>query len=190
MVINNDYPKIKKKVSRFLLIRKIVLSIFLIMFTASLIVNLTTGGRLWSIYVLFGELIIYFAFLNKPQIDNILLKRLLILIVIIIGYLYVIDKINDTNWSILVIEVISFSFLSLQLVLFFLNYEYHKNKIIIMFFTSTISCIGCLLGIVGLYPVNWALIVTGSVGLFNLLLLFTFYFKTTCLELSKYFSIK
>lgn len=190
MIINNDYPKIKKKVSKFLLIRKIILLVFLVSFTACLTINLSTGGRLWSLYVLFGELIIYFAYFNKPLIDNILLKRILILVVIVIGYLYTIDKINETNWSILVIEVISFSFLVFQLVLFFTNYEYHKNKIIVMFFTSILSCIGCLFGIIGIFPINWALIVTGSIGLFDLIILFTFYYKTSILELQKYFSTK
>ena len=190
MIIDNDYPKIKKRVSKFLLIRKIILIIFLIAFITCLIVNLATGGRLWSMYVLFGELVFYYAFLNKPLIDNVLTKRILVLVIIIIGYLYTIDKINETNWSSLVIEVISFSFLILQLIIFFSNYEYHKNKIILMFFTSIFSCIGCLLGIIGLYPINWALIVIGSIGLFNLVILCTYYFKTTTLELKKYFSLK
>ena len=190
MIIKNDYPEIKKRVSKFLLIRKIILLIFLISFMVCLTVNLIVGGRLWSLYVLFGELILYYAFLNKPLIDNVLIKRILILVVIVMGYLYTIDRINETNWSILVLEVIGFSFLILQLILFFTNYEYHKNKIILMLITSILSCIACLLGIVGVYPLNWALIVTGSIGLLNLLILFTFYFKTTILEIKKYFSLK
>ncbi len=190
MIINNDYPKIKKRVSKFLLIRKIILIIFLVAFITCLTINLATGGRLWFIYVLFGELIFYYAFLNKPLIDNVLIKRILILVIIIMGYLYTIDKINETNWSVLVIEVISFSFLIIQLIIFFTNYEYHKNKIILLFFTSIFSCVGCFLGIIGVYPINWALIVIGAIGLFNLMILCTFYFKTTTLELKKYFSLK
>jgi len=190
MIVKNDYPKIKKKVSKFLLIRKIILLIFLISFITCLIVNIVVGGRLWSLYVLFAELILYYTFFNKPLIDNVLIKRILILVVIVMGYLYTIDKINETNWSTLVLEVISFSFLILQLILFFTNYEYHKNKIILMLITSILSCIACFLGMVGVYPLNWALIVTGSIGLLNLLILFTFYFKTTILELKKYFSLK
>jgi len=190
MIVKNDYPKIKEKVSKFLLIRKIILIIFLTSFIICLTVNLIVGGKLWSMYVLFGELIIYYAFLNKPLIDNVLIKRLFILVLIIMGYLYTIDKINYTNWSILVIEVLCFSFLILELILFFVNYEYHKKKIIMLLFTSIISCIICLLGIVRVFPINWAVIVTGSIGLFNIIILFTFYCKTTILELKKYFSLK
>lgn len=190
MIVNNDYPKIKKKVSKFLLIRKIIIIIFVIAFITCLTVNLLTGGILWSMYVLFGELIIYFAILSKPLIDNVLIKRMFILTIIIMGYLYTIDRINETHWSILVIDVLCFSFLIFELFLFFTNYEYHKNKIIMILFTSIASCIICLLGIVDIIQMNWAVIVTGAIGLFNIFILSTFYCKTTILELKKYFSLK
>lgn len=189
MIIENDYPKIKKKLSKFLLFRKIILIIFAIVFCVSLIVNLICGGRLWFLYVLFGELIFYFAFLNKPLIDNILIKRASILLGITIAYLYTIDRINNTHWSYIVIDILAFSLLLFQLFLFFTNYEYHKNKIIIMLFTSFFSCIFCIMAIIRIVPLNWAVIVTGSVGLFNLLILFTIFFKTTIVEIKKYFNI-
>lgn len=189
MIIENDYPKIKKKVNKFLLIRNIILIIFVIGFITSLIVNLSTGGKLWSMYVLFAELIIYYAFLNKPLIDNALIKRVSILIGVIIAYLYTIDKINNSDWSYIVIDILAFSLLLIQLFFFFINYEYHKNKVIIILFTSVFSCVFCLLAILKVIPINWAVIVTGSIGLLNLIVLFTFYLKTTILEIKKYFNI-
>ena len=190
MIIENDYPKILKKVNKFLLVRKIILIIFAISFIVSLTVNLSVGGNLWFIYVLFGELILYFAFLNKPLIDNAFMKRISLLLGIIIAYLYVIDKINNTDWSYIVIDILAFSLLLIQLFFFFTNYEYHKNKIIVMLYTSIVSCIFCLLAIIKVLPINWAVIVTGSIGLLTLIILFTFYFKTTLLELRKYFNLK
>lgn len=190
MNMENDYPKIQKRVNKFLLIRRILVVIFIISFLVSLIINLSVGGKLWCMYVFFGELLLYFAFLSKPLIDNVLVKRISILLLIIIVYLYTIDKINDTNWSIIVIDILCFSLLILQLVFFFLDYTYYKNKIIIMFLTSVFSCVFCLLGILKLISINWALIVTGGIGLLNLLVLLTFYFKYTVLELKKYFSLK
>lgn len=190
MKIKNDYPKIKKRLNSFLLARKIILIVFTVAFIASLIVNLSTGGKMWSLYVLFAELIIYFAFLNRPLIDNEIVKRISLLAGIIIAYLYTIDKINNTDWSSIVIDILAFSLLVVQLVFFFINYEYHKNKIIVMLFTSSASCIFCLLAIVGVIHINWAIITTGAIGLLNLIVLFTFYFKTTILEIKKYFNIK
>ena len=189
MIIENDYPKIKKKVSKYLLVRNIILIVFALSFIISLIVNLAIGGKLWSIYVLFAELIFYFAFLNKPLIDNALIKRVSILLGIIIAYLYIIDKINNTDWSYIVIDILAFSLLIIQLVFFFIDYEYHKNKIIILFLTSVFSCLFCLLAIIKVIPINWAVIVIGSIGLFTLIILFTFYLKTTLLEIKKYFNL-
>lgn len=189
MIIENDYPKIKNKVNKFLLIRNIILITFAIGFIVSLIVNLSTGGKLWSIYVLFAEILFYFAFLNKPLIDNALIKRVSILIGIVIAYLYTIDKINNTDWSYIVIDILAFSLLLIQLFFFWINYEYHKNKVIVILLTSVFSCLFCLLAIVKVIPINWAVIVTGSIGLLNLIVLFTFYLKTTILEIKKYFNI-
>ncbi len=189
MIIENDYPKIKNKVNKFLLIRNIILITFAIGFIVSLIVNLSIGGKLWSIYVLFAEILFYFAFLNKPLIDNALIKRVSILIGIVIAYLYTIDKINNTDWSYIVIDILAFSLLLIQLFFFWINYEYHKNKVIVILLTSVFSCLFCLLAILKVIPINWAVIVTGSIGLLNLIVLFTFYLKTTILEIKKYFNI-
>jgi len=188
MIVENDYPRIKKKISKFLLARKILLVVFVVALIASFIVNLSVGGKPWSLYVLFAELIIYFAFLSRPLIDNAIIKRISILAGLIIAYLYVIDRINETDWSYIVIDILAFSLLIVQLILFFINYEYHKNKIIIVLLTSLASCVFCLLAIAGAIHINWAIIVTGAVGLFNIIILFTFYFKTTILEIRKYFN--
>ena len=189
MKVKNNYPKIKKKLNNFLLIRKIILFTFFIGLIASLIINLSVGGRPWFMYILFAELIFYFAFLNKPLIDNVFMRRVSLLSGIIIAYLYTIDKINNTDWSYIVIDILAFSLLVIQLIFFFINYEYHKNKIIVMLLTSIASCVFCLLAIIGIIHINWAVITTGSVGLLNLIVLFTFFFKTTVLEIKKYFNV-
>lgn len=190
MKLENDYPLIYKKINFYFLIRRIILIIFGIGLISSIIINLAIGGKLWCIYVLGGEGVLYFSFLNRPLIDNILIKRITILLLVIIMYLYLIDLVNTTNWSYLVINILSFSLLIFQLLFFFINYELHKNKIVLMLFTSIMSISFCFLAIIHIIPINWALIVTGSLGLFNLILLFTFYFKTTILELKKYLSLK
>ena len=189
MKLKNDYPLIYKKINRFLLIRKIVLIVYFISLLASIITNLIIGGRLWFIYVLGGELITYYAFFSKPLINNQIIKRITILILVIIIYLKMIDLVNKTNWSNLVIDIITFSLLLLQIIFFFVNYDQHKNKIILIFFTSLFSVFFCLLAILKIFAINWAVIVVGSVGLFNLIILLIFYFKTTTLELKKYFSL-
>ena len=190
MKLVNDYPLIYKKVNRFLRLRKIIRFIYLIGLITSFIVNLAVGGKLWCIYVLGGEIITYYAFFNKPLINNVLLKRITFLILFIILYLYAIDLVNKTNWSYYVINIISFSLLLFQFLFFFINYDQHKNKIILMFLTSIFSILFFLLAILTIFPINWAVIVTGSIGLLIITILLSFYFKTTILELKKYFSLK
>ena len=66
MKIENDYPLLKRKLNKFLLIRKIIILLFLISTITVVIVNLLVGGKLWMLYVIGGEVIFYFAFLNYP----------------------------------------------------------------------------------------------------------------------------
>ena len=105
-------------------------------------------------------------------------------------YFLLIDYINQTNWSYFVNDILVFSLLIIQIILFFINYEYHKKKIIIMLITSIVSCLICLLGIIGVIKINWAIIVMGSIGLATIILLLVFYGKTTLSEIKKYFSLQ
>src|SRR5574344_653016 len=111
MKIENDYPKIKKSVNKFLIFRKVILIIFLISIVSSTIINLSIGGKMWMLYVIGGEIIFYFAFLNKPLIDNTFVKRFTKVVLIICAYLYLIDVLDETHWSYYVITIIGFSIL-------------------------------------------------------------------------------
>ena len=75
MKVEINYPKLKKEVNKFLIFRKIMLIIFLISIITCTIINLSLGGKKWMLYVLGGEIIFYFAILNKPLIDNTLIKK-------------------------------------------------------------------------------------------------------------------
>ena len=175
MKIENDYPKIKSKVNKFLIFRRITLILFLISIIVCLIVNLSIGGKKWVYHVILGEIIFYYAFLNKPLIDNTLVKRISIVLMIVCIYLYVIDWIDHTSWSYFVINIILFSMILFQLLLFL---------------TAIGSIIFCILAITKVFKINWAVIVFGSLGLASLLMLLIFYREMITSELKKYFSVK
>ena len=99
MKVEINYPKLKKEVNKFLIFRKIMLIIFLISIITCTIINLSLGGKKWMLYVLGGEIIFYFAILNKPLIDNTLIKRITIVVMIVCAYLYMIDIIEETSFS-------------------------------------------------------------------------------------------
>lgn len=190
MKIENDYPKIKKHVRKFIKFRTIMLYIFLVSIVTCVIVNLSVGGKNWMFYVIGAEAIFYFAFLNKPLIDNIFIKRITLVILFICGYLYMIDLIEKTSWSYFVIGIVMFSMIILQIIIFFTELSNKNKKFIPMFFTAIGAIIFCILGIVKVVEINWAIIVLGSLGLISLIIVISFYRFEIFTELRKYFSIK
>ena len=190
MKIENNYPDIKKKVNKFLIFRKIMLIIFLIASVVSIIVNLAVGGKKWMFYVMGGEAIGYFAILYNPLIDNTLLNRITVLMFIICAYLYLIDWIEKTSFSYFVISILSFSIILIQILIFFLEFRNQKKRFIPIFLTALGSIIFCLLAIIKVVELNWAIIVLGSLGLAVLIMLFSFYFKDITSEIKKYFSLR
>ncbi len=190
MKIENDYPKIKTKINKLLLVRKIILLLFLISIITVVIVNLAVGGKLWMLYVIGGEVIFYFAFLNYPLVDNSLVKRITVTLFLVCAYLYLIDFINDTEWSYFVIGILAFSIVIIQLLIFFLGINYQKKKLIPLFITSIVSTIYFILSLFKVVTINWPIIVLGSISLAALLILFIFYYKSVTIEVRKYFSIR
>ena len=190
MKIENDYPKIKRRINRLLIIRKIILLLFLLSIIAVVTINLVVGGKLWMFYVLGAEALFYFAFLNYPLIDNFLIKRVTVVLFLACAYLYIIDLINKTKWSYFVIGIVAFSVIAIQLMFFFIGYKYQKRKIIPVFLTSVGATIYCILSILRVVKITWPIIVLGSLGLATLLMFFIFYYKIITNELKKYFNLK
>ena len=190
MKIENDYPNIKKGLNKFLLMRKIILFTFLLSIIVVVIINLSVGGKFWMFYVIGAEIIFFYAFLNVPLIDNAIIKRITVVLFLICSYLYLIDRLNHTKWSYLVICILGFSIILIQLFFFFLGIKYQKRKLIVLFTTTIGSIIYTILAILKVFKLNWAIIVLGSLSLTILLMLIIFYRKLFTNELKKYFSLK
>ena len=185
MKVEINYPKLKKEVNKFLIFRKIMLIIFLISIITCTIVNLSLGGKKWMLYVIF-----YFAILNKPLIDNTLIKRITIVVMIVCAYLYMIDIIEETSFSYFVINIILFSIIIFQLIIFLSEFKLQRKKFIPLFFTAIGAIIFCILALTKVVELNWPIIVLGGVGVLSLIILLVFYHKRVIKDLTKYFSIK
>ena len=190
MKVEINYPKLKKEVNKFLIFRKIMLIIFLISIITCTIINLSLGGKKWMLYVLGGEIIFYFAILNKPLIDNTLIKRITIVVMIVCAYLYMIDIIEETSFSYFVINIILFSIIIFQLIIFLSEFKLQGKKFIPLFFTAIGAIIFCILALTKVVELNWPIIVLGGVGVLSLIILLVFYHKRVIKDLTKYFSIK
>ncbi len=189
MKISYNYPRITKEINKFLLFRKIMLVFFLVSLITCSIINLSIGGKAWMLYVLGGEIVFYFAFLNKSLIDNTFVKRFTKVVLIICAYLYLIDVLDETHWSYYVITIIGFSILIIQSTLFFSAFKNQRKKFIPMFWTSIGSVMFCILAIAKVIQMNWPIIVLGSLGIALILVMFTIFRKTIITELKKYFNI-
>lgn len=190
MKINNTYPHLKKRISKLLLTRKIILILALIAVAVCTIVNLCTGGKLWLLYVIGGFIILYMSFLRQPLIENTFMKRFTVVIFIICGYLYLIDWLEKTNWSYFVIIIISFSVLIVQLITFLSLYDLQKKQVIPIFLTCLGSLVLMFLALFGVISLNWPIIVLSSLAIFILLLFFTIFKSNIKKELKKYFYLK
>ena len=186
MKVEINYPKLKKEVNKFLIFRKIMLIIFLISIITCTIINLSLGGKKWMLYVLGGEIIFYFAILNKPLIDNTLIKRITIVVMIVCAYLYMIDIIEETSFSYFVINIILFSIIIFQLIIFLSEFKLQRKK----FIPAIGAIIFCILALTKVVELNWPIIVLGGVGVLSLIILLVFYHKRVIKDLTKYFSIK
>ena len=189
MEVKNNYPRITRKLSKFIIFRRVTLLIFLVSVVVCTIINLSVGGKLWMLYTIGAEIIFYLAFLNKPLVDNSFVKRFTTVVLIICAYLYLIDIIEKTNWSYFVITIIGFGILIIQSAFFFSARKNQRKKFMPMLFTAVGAVIICVLAIVKVLEMKWSVIVLGSLGFALIIIMFTIFKKTIISGLRKYFNI-
>lgn len=190
MNIENNYPKINKKLNKFFIIKNIILLIFLISIISCTIVNLCVGGKRWMLYVIISEIIFYYAFLNRPCLDKSLIKRITIVLFWVCVLLFIIDLIEKSKFSYFVITIIYFSTLIIQFIFFLSAIKFQRRKVIPMFYTLIIGIILFVLPFFCNIKLRWASIVLGSLDLLIIIILLTIFHKDIFLELKKYYSIK
>ena len=145
------------------------------------------------ILVISSLVINYFMKLREMQIsmlDNTLIKRITIVVMIVCAYLYMIDIIEETSFSYFVINIILFSIIIFQLIIFLSEFKLQRKKFIPLFFTAIGAIIFCILALTKVVELNWPIIVLGGVGVLSLIILLVFYHKRVIKDLTKYFSIK
>ncbi|HPE15222.1 MAG TPA: DUF6320 domain-containing protein [Bacilli bacterium] len=190
MKINSCYPSIEKKIKQEYKIYNIVCLMLTFSALTCIIINISVGGKPWSLLVVGGGIIFYLIFVYKPLIDNLFIRRFTYTIFAICGYLYLIDYVEGTSWSSYVIKIICFSVLIVQTIFLFTFYNKQKVQMIPIFLTTILSIIIAILALCGLIILNWPLIVFGSIGTALLIIFFTILRKNFIKELKKYFYIK
>lgn len=190
MNVENNYPRINKKLNKFFLIKNIILVVFLISIISCIIVNLCVGGTGWMFYVIIGEIIFYYAFLNRPCLDKSLIKRITAVVFWISILLFIIDLIEKSRFSYFVITIIYFSTLIIQFIFFLSAIKFQRRKVIPMFYTLIIGIILFILPFICNVKMKWPVIVLGSIDIVIIIFLTIFFHRDIFLELKKYFSTK
>ena len=190
MIIKHSYPNLRKEMNIFFFLKFLFSILCLISIIVCTIVNIIFNEYPWVLYVIGGEIIFYYIFFRKDLIDNTIIKRIIQIVIAICIYLKIIDLINHTTWSWFVDSIILFSLLILQLLVYIIGIKVHRRKIIPLFGLSIASIIIGLLGVFKIIRLTWPIIVLGSLGTIIFIVLITFYNKTTCTELRKYFNIR
>lgn len=190
MKIENNYPKIKKQISKLIIFRKVFFILYLIAIITCCIVNLCVGGKAWCLYVVCAGILVYFGVFNKPLIDYNFLDKSSTFLFITCGYLYLINVIENQHWGYFVIMIILFSIIVLQATIYLSLYHQQKKNLMSIFWTIILGLVLTILAICGVIKINWPIIALGSFALFLLILFFTVFKKWTIKILQRKFHVK
>jgi len=117
------YPQVKRHLFRYRF-RRILLLIFAGAFAACGIVNLCVGGLPWSLYVLGAEILAWWLMMGLPLVERGWLDAVTTALVGTAAYLVLLDLCGGLGgFSIFVSQVLAFSLLIAQGILFFVFFK-------------------------------------------------------------------
>ncbi len=160
-------------------------SVFAFIGYACLIINLLTGGRPWSLIVIGGLCVFWVVFIYKPLVENTLIKKLSDISIAVCLYLFLLDMILHQGWSGFVVRIVFFSDLLLIGFIFLVFFNREKRNFMPLFELILGGFIAITLSLVGVWKLDWAAIVVGSVSLGLLILSVALFPKDMARELKK-----
>ncbi|MEZ4357960.1 MAG: DUF6320 domain-containing protein [Eubacteriales bacterium] len=188
---NNTYPDVNKKSFTLYDIRNILLWILVAGLISCGIVNLCVGGRPWFLYVLGAEIIFFVIFVYHPLVDHSFIQKFFLTTLLVCAYLLMIDYLNgNEGWSSLVVPIVCFSSLIVLGIMFFLYFQKQKQNFVSIYTLVFGSMIAVIMGIFGLFTINWPLIVLGSLALALFIISIVIFLKPLKRELKKKFHVK
>ena len=162
MKISITYPKPdRQRMLREKLIR-ILRGPFL--FTALLcpVMNLVTGGKAWSVIVLFSLYLVWTVAISPDLVEYNRISQAIRLIVSAGILLILIDRLLAPGWAVEAVPIVCFSGLAAVGVLFFTDFERQKQNMLPMLLLILLSLLAAIVGlIVWREESRWALAVMG-----------------------------
>lgn len=191
MKINEIYPKVEKKVELKKNIYNILRFAFMSTSLLCFVLNLITGGKMWSLLVIWSLWLIWNQFIAIDMIEYNRMSQIVKIVLNSSILLIIIDRFIISGWAIEVVPIVCFCGIILIGILLFSDFDRQKHNT----FPVIIICLLCIISaIIGLSvwkeETRWALALMGT---FASILLFIYVSKQGIdfiNELKKIFSIK
>ncbi len=163
MKINITYPQPTKEKRLTQKMIKILKWPFLFSGYICLVINLVTGGKAWSIIVLWSLWIVWSTVISPTLIEYNRISQVIKLITNSCILLIFIDIFLSPGWAVEVVPIVCFSGLTLVGVLFFSDFERQQQNMFPMLLLIIISIICSIIGlIIWRAESRWALAVMGA----------------------------
>ena len=187
MDIKITYPTPKMKDYRYII--NILRLCFLAASYICPIVNLFTGGKPWSLVVLWGLWFIWFLFISRDLVEYNRISQTAKSLVYTCILLILIDRYLAPGWASFVIPIVSFGALIVMGILFFTNIPKQKQNMMPMVWLIAASFAVTIIALLGWLNLNWPMVTLGSTAFVLLVVSAVILKKELLREIKKRFHV-
>ncbi len=189
MDIEYIYPRVQKRKRVLDKFRFIIRWIFIAFAYAAPIVNLSTGGKLWCLIVLWSLWLAWWL-ISPPLVEYNRISQSARTLFNVCVLLILIDTVYSFGWGSFVIPIVCFGTLVLIGVLFLSDLTKQRQNVMPMVWLIIASLLGIISSLIGWPKMNWPMIVLGSTAFALLIVCVGILRKDMLTELKKRFHIK
>lgn len=155
------------------------------------VVNVSTGGKEWSIIVIWSMWLLWSQLVSPDMVEFNRISQTIKLIVNSCILLMLIDWLIVPGWAEMVVPIVCFSALILVAILFFTDFKTQRQNMFPMLAFCVVCLIGAAVGLAGQYlSDSWPFAIMGAVALSLLVGCEIKIGKAFWGECKKYFSVK
>lgn len=157
------YPRIHRKSIPFDTVRTWVFRVLVLVSIICGIVNLSMGGRAWSLYVLLIGYLFYQLVFSRELIEaGFIQKFMSVIFAVCILLLYIELRAGTGHWATdTAIPVIYFGALFIGALIYFLGFK-HKHYLMSLVYIILGAMIALILGLAGIGAIKWPIILLAS----------------------------
>lgn len=181
------YPVYRKASSRRKRLRFWSILSLVVLTAATVIVNISIGGRAWSLYAVAGAIVHYQAFYARKQVESSLIRKFVSIVISVCVLMVVVQVLSPAEVASvqMIIPIILWGALIIVALLYFTDFQSQKSHLTPILLTICISfvCIGTGLWIFNV--IKWPSIVLMSISTVIVLLSLIFFRKPIKAEMRK-----